>query len=116
VTEPASPEARHAGDLSQEGPNDARSVVAVTVLTQSDCGLCEDAKEVLQRVGHDPQLSVRLSVAEIPLGSEHGRKLAVEAGVLFAPGILLNSQPFSHGRLSERKLRRTLARLGERVT
>ena len=92
-------------------PVDCRAVVAVIMLTQGDCGLCEHAKEVLQRVDQDPRLPVRLALAEVELGSEQGRRLAGEAGVLFAPGILLNGQPFSHGRLSERKLRRTLARL-----
>lgn len=94
---------------------DCRAVVAVVLLTQGDCGLCEHAKEVLQRVDRDPQLPVRLALAEVELGSEQGRRLAREAGVLFAPGILLNGQPFSHGRLSERKLRRTLARLAAQV-
>jgi hypothetical protein len=28
--------------------------------------------------------------------------------VLFAPGVLVDGAPFSYGRLSERKLRRTL--------
>ena len=116
MTESAGPEAVRAPDLSHNAPNDDRMVIAVTVLTQDDCGLCEHAQEVLHRVGQDPQLRVRLSLDEVPMGSEQGRKLAAEARVLFAPGILLNGQPFAHGRLSERKLRRTLARLADQVT
>lgn len=29
---------------------------------------------------------------------------------MFAPGLLVDGEPFSYGRVSERKLRRTLAR------
>jgi hypothetical protein len=50
-----------------------------------------------------------LIVTEIDLDSEEGRRLGTEAGVLFAPGILLDGRPFAYGRLSERRLRRTLA-------
>ena len=80
----------------------------VTLLTQADCGLCEHAKTVLDRVQHDPATPVQLRVVDVDLGSDEGRRLAGEAGVLFAPGILLNGKPFAHGRLSERKLRRAL--------
>ena len=76
----------------------------VTLLTKPDCVLCEHAKNVLARVGADHPLHVE----EIPLDSEQGALLAAGAWVLFAPGILLNGQPFGFGRLSERALRRTL--------
>ncbi|SEP53332.1 glutaredoxin family protein [Amycolatopsis saalfeldensis] len=78
--------------------------VEITLLTQDDCGFCEQAKQVLDRVGAD----FPLQVTEIDLATDEGRRLAAQAGVLFAPGILVNGQPFSFGRLSERKLRRTL--------
>ena len=78
----------------------------VTLLTQSDCGFCDHAKEVLERVSADHPLRV----TEVDLGSEEGRELAEHAGVMFAPGVLLDGHPFSFGRLSERKLRRTLGR------
>jgi hypothetical protein len=39
-----------------------------------------------------------------------GRDLGARAGVLFAPGVLLDGRPFGYGRLSERKLRRALRR------
>ncbi len=79
----------------------------ITLLTQSDCHLCEHAKTILGRVGED----YPLQVTEIDLRSADGQQLATEAGVLFAPGVLLNGQPFTYGRLSERKLRKTLGRL-----
>jgi len=43
-----------------------------------------------------------------PGDTEQGRELASSAGVMFAPGVLIDGEPFSHGRLSERELRRTL--------
>jgi hypothetical protein len=78
----------------------------ITLLTQEDCGLCEHAKQVLARVAVDHPLRVE----EISLGSDRGRELAAGAGVLFAPGVLVDDRPFAHGRLSERKLRRALGR------
>ncbi|MGH3520333.1 MAG: glutaredoxin family protein [Haloechinothrix sp.] len=81
------------------------SPVEVTLLTQNACGYCDHAKEVLHRVGQD----YPLRLTEIDLSSDEGLRLAARAGVLFAPGVLLNGEPFSFGRLSERKLRNALA-------
>ncbi|MCW2689652.1 MAG: hypothetical protein JWR37_4542 [Mycobacterium sp.] len=80
--------------------------VEITLLTQTSCGMCELAKEILARLGNE----YPLSITEIDLASDDGRRLAGDAGVLFAPGVLVDGQPFSHGRLSERKLRRLLDR------
>lgn len=82
-------------------------MTAITLLTQADCALCEHAKQVLARVGEDHPLEV----TEIDLGSAQGRALAAQAGVVFAPGMLVDGRPFGHGRLSERRLRKTLGRL-----
>jgi glutaredoxin len=84
----------------------ATRVTTVTLLTQPDCAMCEQAKQVLARVGADH----RLHVDEVSLASDAGRALATSAGVPFAPGILLDGTPFGFGRLSERKLRKTLTR------
>lgn len=78
--------------------------VQIILLTQSCCGLCDHAKDVLDRVGRD----YPLQITEIDLASLDGQRLAARAGVLFAPGVLLAGEPFSYGRLSERKLRRAL--------
>lgn len=78
----------------------------ITLLTQADCHLCDHAKKVLDRVGKDHPLQVE----EISLGSDPGRILAAEAGVLFAPGVLIDGAPFAFGRLSERKLRKALTK------
>lgn len=77
----------------------------VTLLTQVDCGYCAHAKEVLRRVGED----FPLRVTEIDLATPEGQQLAERAGVMFAPGLLLDGGGYAYGRLSERKLRRTLA-------
>jgi glutaredoxin len=80
--------------------------VEITLLTQDDCGFCDQAKNVLDRMSAD----YPLQVTEVSLASEEGQTLARIAGMLFAPGVLVDGEPFSYGRLSERKLRRTLAR------
>lgn len=79
----------------------------ITLLTQRDCGYCEHARMVLARVGADHPVTV----TEIDMTDGEGRALAVRAGVMFAPGLLVNGRPFGYGRISERRLRRTLQRL-----
>ena len=79
----------------------------ITLLTQGDCGYCAHARAVLARVGADHPLEV----TEIDITSEEGRALAARAGVVFAPGLLVDGRPFGYGRISERRLRRTLQRL-----
>lgn len=77
----------------------------VTLLTQAACSYCAHAKDVLRRVSADYELEV----IEIDLASPEGQRLARVGGVVFPPGILLDGEGFSFGRLSERKLRRALA-------
>jgi Glutaredoxin-like domain (DUF836) len=81
--------------------------VEVLVLTRDHCSLCDHAKRVLERLATEYPLTV--TVRE--LASPEGRALAERGGILFPPGVLLDGQPFSYGRLSERKLRRELERL-----
>jgi hypothetical protein len=76
----------------------------VTLLTKPDCGLCDDAKAVLRRLGEEFMLQVDI----IDMSSGRGQRLAMEAGVIFPPGLLVDGRPFSYGRLSEAKLRREL--------
>jgi glutaredoxin len=82
-------------------------MTAITLLTQEDCAFCERAKKVLARVSAD----YHVDVTEIDARSEEGRALASAARFQFTPGVLLDGQPFSNGRLSERKLRRALDRM-----
>ncbi|MFI5615460.1 glutaredoxin family protein [Amycolatopsis sp. NPDC051903] len=87
-------------------PSTPTGPVEITLLTQDDCGFCDHAKQVLERLAQD----FPLQVTEIYLSTEDGQRLAARAGVLFAPGVLVDGEPFSFGRLSERKLRRTLTK------
>lgn len=77
----------------------------VTLLTKSDCALCDHAKEVLERLAGEMPLCLEL----VDLASPDGERLAADAGMAFPPAVLLDGRPFSYGRLSERKLRRALA-------
>ncbi|MEJ7773121.1 MAG: thioredoxin family protein, partial [Geodermatophilaceae bacterium] len=63
-------------------------------------------KDVLKRVA----AKQTLDISEVSLDDVAGRELASRHGVLFAPGLLLDDEFFSYGRLSERKLRRELQR------
>ena len=80
----------------------------ITLLTQEDCHLCEQAKEVLARVAADHVMEVEV----ISLASNTGQTLARKAGFMFAPGVLVDGVPFGFGRLSERKLRKALTKAG----
>lgn len=82
------------------------AAVPITLLTQPACAMCDVAKNILARLVEE----YPLSVTEIDLGTEPGQRLATQAGVMFAPGVLVDGRPFSYGRLSERKLRRLLDR------
>jgi len=79
-------------------------VTEVLLLTKEDCHFCDQAKDVLARLGNDYDLSVR----EVALESDEGRNLALRSGAPFPPVVFLNDEPFSYGRLSERKLRKAL--------
>jgi len=82
-------------------------LIRVTLLSKEECSLCDHAKEVLGRVGRDHALVVET----VALESEEGQRLAANAGMVFAPGVLLDGEPFAHGRLSEGKLRKKLEKL-----
>lgn len=80
--------------------------IAVTLLTQPDCTFCDEAKALLARLDNEYPLSV--STREFT--SPEGRELAARGGIMFAPGLFLDGEPFSYGRPSERKLRKELER------
>lgn len=79
----------------------------ITLLTKPDCELCDHAKEVLARVAADTDIEVEA----LDIGTDAGRELAERSGMAFPPGVLVDGGPFSYGRLSERKLRKALAKL-----
>ena len=76
----------------------------VVLLTKDDCDLCGQAKKTLERLSDEFELRVR----EGALDSSEGADLAREAGAPFPPVVFLDGRAFSYGRLSERKLRKTL--------
>ena len=78
--------------------------VEVILLTQDHCKFCDDAKRVLNRLGDD----FALHVVTVDLGSQRGQQLAMAGGVMFPPGVFIAGEPFSYGRLSERRLRKEL--------
>ena len=80
------------------------ATIDVWLLTQRNCAFCEQAKNVLGRLSHEH----RLAVTEIALESVEGQALAVQRGVMFAPGVFINGTLASYGRPSERRLRRIL--------
>jgi len=79
----------------------------ILLLTQENCGFCEQASEVMERLSRE----YWISITTLPIDSPEGQELATQGGLLFPPGILIDGEPFSYGRLSERKLRRELDRL-----
>lgn len=83
--------------------------MVVTLLTKRGCTACEQAKEILGRLGHEVPFELQIiDLEEDP----SGRKLAAEHGVLFAPGVLIDGQLSTYGRPSERRLRRDLLAAG----
>ncbi len=78
----------------------------VVLLTQDDCALCEHGKQVLARLAAEFPLALETR----ELASEQGRALAEGSGVMFPPGLFVDGEPFSYGRVSERRLRRELRR------
>ena len=78
----------------------------ILLLTQENCHFCDMAKEMLDRLSSE----YNFSVSTIDLNTPEGQEIALQAGVLFPPGILISGKPFSYGRPSEKKFRRELER------
>ncbi|MHB1835961.1 MAG: glutaredoxin family protein [Solirubrobacteraceae bacterium] len=83
----------------------------VLLLARPDCSFCDEAKRVLDALSLEHPLAVRV----LDAASEEGRELAQKGGILFPPGVFLDGQPFSYGRLSQRKLRKALERASTRT-
>lgn len=78
----------------------------VLILTQENCGFCEEARNLFRRLaGEFP-----LSIAMVEMSSSEGQELAMRGGVMFPPGIFIGGEPFCYGRPSERKIRREIER------
>ena len=77
----------------------------ITLVTEPHCDSCARAKEVL----HYLSAEFELTVTEIALESDEGRRLAIEHAILTTPGLLVDNVLFSHGKVDEDRLRMTLA-------
>ncbi len=80
--------------------------INILLLTQKHCGFCEQAQDILERLSRE----YWLSISTVDMSSPEGQRLALTGGLLFPPGLCIDGEPFSYGRLSERKLRRELDR------
>ncbi|HZJ47676.1 MAG TPA: glutaredoxin family protein [Acidimicrobiia bacterium] len=77
----------------------------VTLVTSPGCHYCGDAREVLERVAAD----LPLDVHEIDLASPDGAAAQQKWRAPYPPLVLLDGELFGYGRISERKLRKTLS-------
>lgn len=80
----------------------------IVLLTQDQCAFCDQAKEGLERLSKE----YGFAVSTVHLNTAEGQTLAERGGVLFPPGVFVDGEAFSYGRLSERALRRELDRRG----
>ena len=85
---------------------DHHKCMNILLLTQENCGFCDQAKDILDRLSREYWISITTLAMDSPLGQE----FAQQGGLLFPPGFLIDGEPFSYGRLSERKLRCELDR------
>jgi glutaredoxin len=80
--------------------------LTVTLLTAPNCASCEDAKRLLTRLAGEYGFSLHYK----NFNSEEGEALAMKGMLLFPPGVVIDGDPVSYGRLSERAFRRELER------
>jgi hypothetical protein len=77
----------------------------VTLITATDCRLCEHARRVLSSIAEE----TRFVVSEVSWESDKGRALVTRDGVAFPPAVYVDGVLAGYGRISERALRRRLA-------
>ena len=78
--------------------------VEVVLVTAPRCHFCDDASKLLEDLGGLYSLTVR----EVKLESDEGIAIATRFRVPFPPVILIDGTYFGHGRISRRKLTKTL--------
>lgn len=81
-------------------------MIQIMLLTQEQCDFCTQAKALLERLATTYPLTISL----LDVASPEGQALALQSGMLFPPGLLLDGEAFSYGRVSERKLCREIER------
>lgn len=78
--------------------------LAILLLTQENCGYCDLAKKMLDRLC----VEFPLSISTLSLDTQRGQELAQQNGILFPQGLFIDGKAFSYGRPSEKKLRRAI--------
>lgn len=84
-----------------------RNSIPVVLVTAPGCHLCAHARSVLAELGHD----YPMDTSEVDGDSLAGTGLLSRFRPPFLPLLLVDGRPFGHGRISQRKLERHLARL-----
>jgi hypothetical protein len=76
-------------------------------LTSPDCAFCTDGRAIVQRLASE----MGLVIAELAWDSPRGKSLVKRGGAFFPPAVYLDDRLLGYGRLSERRLRKQLARV-----
>ncbi|MFM0388412.1 thioredoxin family protein [Paraburkholderia dipogonis] len=74
----------------------------VVVITSANCMFCDIAMAMLERLSAE----YPLVISTLSANSVEGQALALECGIHFPPGIVLDGEALCYGRPSERRLRR----------
>jgi hypothetical protein len=77
---------------------------AALLVTTQRCHFCRDAWELLSDLSSRYPITVR----SVDLSSTEGTEIATRYRVPFPPVLLLDGEYFGHGRISRKKLTRTL--------
>jgi glutaredoxin len=78
--------------------------IDVLLVTSPACHLCEQAKDVLERLSDEYPLSWR----EVDMTSSEGSNIIRASRAPFPPVIVLGGEIYGYGRLSPKKLRKDL--------
>ncbi|MBT8192344.1 MAG: glutaredoxin [Acidimicrobiia bacterium] len=78
--------------------------IEILIVTSPACHLCEQAKDVLERLSGDYPLTWR----EVDMASPEGSDIVRSSRAPFPPMIVVGGQLYGYGRLSEKKLRKDL--------
>ena len=85
------------------GPRDAPMSSRLTLVTATDCHLCDHARSVARRLASNLNIHVNEIAWESP-EADHVRR----DGVPFPPALYAGDQLLGYGRISERGIRRRL--------
>ena len=78
-------------------------------VTSPDCTFCTEGRALVWKLAHE----IGLELVELPWDSPQGKALVERGGAFFPPALYRDDRLLGYGRLSERKLRKQLARVPE---